>query len=91
MLNKLNKRLYFFIGTIFLFVALFCITGFPLIIKHLYKPLDNNFYRVLEFLLLAASCFFYVFSHRYYKYQIISILYAILFYFAFVQFYELLH
>ncbi len=87
MLKNTDKRKYFIIGTILLFIALFCITALPFIIKKIYKPLPNNFYSVLEFLFLCGSSLFYCFSHKYYKYQIISILYAILIYFIFVRLY----
>lgn len=82
-----NKRKNFIIGTIFLFIALFSITIFPLILKSYHKSFSNNSYILIEFILLAISTFFYCFSYKYYKYQIISILYAILFYFIFAQFY----
>ncbi len=88
---NLNKKQCFIIGTIFLFIAIMSITFLPLIVKHFYKPISNNYYRFIELIMLTISTAYYIFSYKYYKYQVIAVLYGILFYYAFVQFYWFLN
>lgn len=85
-----NKKIYYILGSIFLFIGLFCITLLPVLLKAFYKPLGDNVYRIFEliFFILGSVC--YLSSYKYYKYQIITLLYVALFYYVFTQFYPLL-
>jgi len=79
---------YFLIGGILLLCALFSITFLPLIIKFFTKlSIQKYIYVQIEFFLFVASSIFYLFSPKYYKQQILTILIAILYYYLFVLIY----
>ena len=88
---KLNHQTQYFInGLILLFLGVLSITILPVIITKLKItiPYGNLFYRNLELFLLCACSVFYLFSPKFYKQQVISILFAMMFFNLFVKFYN---
>ena len=88
-MKKLSLQAKYFInGLILLALALFVITFMPIVLKEKYNIIFENYvYVELEFFLLVASSIFYLFSPKYYKYQIYSVLFGIIYYSFFVKFY----
>ena len=83
-----NQTKYFINGVILLSLACFSVTLLPLIIKTtpISAIIKNYIYYEIEFFLLSASAIFYLFSPKYYKYQILSILVFMFIYNHFVKF-----
>jgi hypothetical protein len=78
---------YFINGLILLFLALCSITHLPIILKEKCGLIFENYiYVELEFFLLVACAIFYLFSPKYYQYQIYSIIFGIIYYSFFVKF-----
>lgn len=77
-----NQTKYFINGVILLFLGLFCITFVPL---KTIVSVEKYLYLQIEFFLLCASAIYYLFSPKYYKQQILSILIGILYYLLFVK------
>lgn len=77
---------YFINGIILLILGLLVITITPLIIEN-YRPisLEKYMYSEIEFFMLMACGVYYLFSPKYYKYQIISIALGMTYYFVFVH------
>ncbi len=88
---KLNLQTKYFInGLILLALALFSITFLPMILKGKYNIIFENYiYVEFEFFLLVASSVFYLFSPKYYKFQIYSVLFGIIYYSFFVKLYTI--
>ncbi len=79
-----KQTAFFIIGIIFLFLAIFCITLLPYILKkYTLIKVQEYMFSEMEFLLLLLSAFCYTFSLKYYKAQILSILIAL---FCFLMF-----
>ena len=83
---------YFIIGLLFLISAMFSITLFPIFIKLFTKfSIQKYIFIQIEFFLLVASSIFYLFSPKYYKYQLLTILLAIISYKCFAMNYNLIY
>ena len=81
---------YFINGLILLALALYSITFLPIVLKERFGLVFENYiYVELEFFLLVAASIFYLFSPKYYQYQIYSILFGIIYYSFFVKLYSL--
>lgn len=83
---------YFITGLILLIIACCCITLIPAIIKTFFKSIViyNYIFRQVEFLLLVLCAILFLFCPKYYKFQMLSIGFCFLFYFAFVKLYPYL-
>ena len=88
-MKKLSTQTKYFInGLILLIIGLFSVTFLPIIIKNLpfiKTTIENYFYVQLEFFTLCSCAIFYLFSPKYLKYQFISILAGIVYYFLFIK------
>lgn len=83
---KLSLQAKHFInGAILLFLGVLSVTFFPMFTK---LGWERYVYLQIEFFLLTCASIFYLFSPKYYKQQIISVLFAVLFYLLFVKFYS---
>jgi len=88
---KLSNQTKLFINGFFLIViALLIVTILPPIVraKTGMFSVANYIYYQVEFFVLAAASVFYLFSPKYYKEQVLSILLGILYYILFVKFYS---
>lgn len=81
---------YFITGVFLLTGALFCITLLPMFIKicKINLPIQRYMYAQVEFFILVACSIFYLFSPKYYKYQVLSVLTGILYYIIFAKIYS---
>lgn len=83
---KLNLQTQHFInGVILLFLGLLSVTFFPMIAKFGW---ERYVYLQIEFFLLVCSSVFFLFSPKYFKHQVMSILLGILYYLLFVKFFN---
>lgn len=83
------KRKAFILGLFFLFFALLSVTVLPFaVLKYTHLDITEYSYIELEALFLICCAFLYVFSSKYYKYQIISILGALALYFFYLRIYD---
>ena len=82
-----KQKQYFINGLILIIVALMAVTIVPYCTDRFRLFIEKNVLCEFEFFTLCASALFYLFSPKYYKGQIISILSAYLYYFAFVKLY----
>jgi len=77
---------YFINGLILLILAMLTITIAPIIIKkYLHQTLENYIYSEIEFFLLTACSIFYLFSPKFYKKQINTIFFSIIYYILFIK------
>ena len=74
---------HFINGVILLFLGVLSVTFFPMFVK---LGWEKYVYLQIEFFFLACASVFFLFSPKYYKQQIMSVIFAILFYFMFVKF-----
>ena len=84
-----SSKKYFLIGLLLLFCAISCVTVVPLVFRVFFKTIviENYFYFEAEFLILVLSGILFLFSAKYYKYQMISIAILIFLYLIFVKTY----
>lgn len=81
---KLNNQIKYLInGIILLILGVFSVTFLPLLIKF---HIERYVYLQIEFFFLCCASIFYLFSPKYYKIQILTILWAVLYYLLFVKF-----
>lgn len=82
---------YYILGNIFLVLAMFLATLAPIAAKTLgINYIETYSYVALKLLFLIIAATYYLFSPRYYKFQVMNIFSAILFYFIFVKFFNLI-
>ena len=81
---------YFINGLILLILAMADITILPLILAAIDNSLDTFVYTEIEFFLLATCFVYYLFSPKYYKEQIVSIIFAVFYYFFFLEIYRII-
>ena len=87
----MNKQKQYFInGLILLVIAILTITIIPYVADRWKMAFEKSSFSELEFFLLTACTLFYLFSPKYYKNQVISIVFAYLFYFIFVKIFPFL-
>lgn len=77
-----HQEKYFTNGIILLFLGLYCVTFLPATLKY---NIHNYVYYQIEFFLLCAASIFFLFSPKYYKWQIFTILVGVLYYILFVK------
>ena len=86
----MNKQLKLYLnGLILIALALIMITIIPFLSDKLKIVAEKGIFSELEFFFLTAGALFYLFSPKYYKYQILSIFVAISHYFIFIHFFPL--
>ena len=79
---------YFTIGFLLLICALLSVTFLPIVIKLFTKlNIQKYIYIQIEFFLLIASSIFYLFSPKYYKWQILTAIVAAIGFWEFVVHY----
>ena len=82
---------YFINGVILVILALLSITIVPLIVEKLgFYAIEKYIYAEIEFFLLIASASFWLFCPFYYRAQLLSILFALIYYFVFSKLYRIL-
>ena len=87
-MNWNHQTKYFINGVILIGLALFCVTYLPFILKSKMSVVVSNYiYYQVEFFALCAASIFFLFSPKYYKEQILVILFGILYYSLFVKLY----
>lgn len=87
-MNWNHQTKYFINGVILIGLALFCVTFLPFILKSKMSVVVSNYiYYQVEFFALCAASIFFLFSPKYYKEQILVILFGILYYSLFVKLY----
>lgn len=86
----MNKQKQYYInGIILIILALISVTLAPHIADKLKLTIDKSSYAEFEFFLLTAAALFYLFSPKYFKGQILSILLAFLYYWMFLRLYPI--
>ncbi len=80
---------YFIFGLLVLICAVFCTTFLPLIVKNCFYKInvENYIYFEIEFLLLVLGGVLFLFSPKYYKFQMLSIALLMIFYEIFIKIY----
>ncbi len=87
----MNKQKQYFINGLILFIiALTMITIIPYCIDKLKMAFEKDTFSELEFFAMTASALFFLFSPKYYKNQVIIIIFGFLYYFLFSKFYPFL-
>ncbi len=87
----MNKQKQYFInGLILLVIGLLIITVIPYAIDKFKLAIEKSSFSELEFVVLTGCCLFYLFSPKYYKNQVLSIILGFLYYFMFFKFYNFL-
>ncbi len=87
----MNKQKQYFInGLILLVIAILTVTIVPYLADKWKMAFEKSSFSEFEFFLLTASTLFYLFSPKYYKNQVISIIFAFIFYFTFVKIFPFL-
>ena len=83
-----NQKTKFYIGTLLISVALFCVTFLPFILKEISIELviEEFIFVQIEFILMLLASILYLNSPRYYDNQLAIISFGILYYFLFVKF-----
>jgi len=76
---------YFLLGAFFLFGAMLTITLLPVVLKEFYIKINPLFLSQIELFLLLSAAVLFLFSPKYYKWQILCVLYAILYYLLFLR------
>ena len=87
-MNK--KKQYFINGLILIIIALLAVTVVPYCADKYRVVIEKTSYSEFEFFVLCAASLFYLFSPKYYKLQVLSIIFAILCYFLFVKIFPLI-
>lgn len=83
-----NQAKYFINGIVLIIVGLFCVTFAPSIVKSSTGHIIQNYiYYQIEFFTFCAASIFYLFSPKFFKGQILTILLGILYYILFMKFY----
>lgn len=88
---KLNHQTQYFInGVILIVIGLLCVTIFPQIVREKisFFAVANYTYYQAEFFTLCAAAIFFLFSPKYYKEQILTILLGLIYYILFVKLYN---
>lgn len=86
----MNKQKQYFInGLVLIILALLAITIIPFCADKLRIPVEKNIFSEFELFALMLCALFYLFSPKYYKAQILSIICAVIFYFVFIKIYSL--
>lgn len=87
MAMKLNNQSKYFINGLFLLTfAVASVTHIPIILKTNFNLIFSAWlYYQIEFFLLCACAVFYLFSPKFYKYQVISVVFAFAYYVLFVK------
>ena len=86
----MNKQKQYFInGLILIIVAILAVTIIPCTADKFKIVIDKNLFSEFELFTLTACALFYLFSPKYYKAQIISIVCVAIYYFSFIKFYSL--
>ena len=85
-----KQKQYFINGLILVIIALFSITIAPYLADSFKMVVEKHSFAEFEFFTLTAASLFYIFSPKYYKFQIISVLCAFIYYFAFLKIYKIL-
>lgn len=76
---------YFLLGTLFVFLAALIVTLFPVILNEFGFKIKPLIFSQIELFLLILSGVFYIFCPKYYRWQILVILYGICYYFIFLR------
>ncbi len=85
-----KQKQYFINGLILIVIALIVITLVPLYADRFGMNIEKYSYSEFEFFVLCAASLFYLFSPKYYKGQVLSIIFAILYDLSFLKFYSLI-
>ena len=84
MLNKKIQRIYLSLGAISLFLSLTVITIVPVLMQFVFKNgCFRIFFSAAELFLLILCSVFYLFSQRYYAFQLCSFGFAFLLFYLF--------
>ena len=87
----MNKQKQYFInGIILIIMAIVAISFMPYLADKFKLPFEKSCFPEFEFFALTGASLFYLFSPKYYKAQILSILCAILYYFIFLKIYPII-
>ena len=82
---KLKQQTQYFInGAILIVIALLCVTILPVIVKAKFNIPNYAFYQI-EFFILCVASIFFLFSPKYYKEQIITVLIGAIYYILFCK------
>ena len=85
-----GQKKYFITGFIFIFLAMMAITLAPIALRRIFHIyLSNQTYSMIELSLLIIGSIFYVFSPKYHRKQLYSIVLAFLYYIIFARIYEI--
>lgn len=84
-----KQKQYYINGLILLIIAMISITMLPHLADKLKLTVEKSSFSEFEFFALCASALFYLFSPRYYKNQVLSIIFAFLYYFLFLKMYPI--
>lgn len=76
---------YFLLGSFFLFLGVLFVTLFPVILKEFYIKINPLFLSQIELFLLLSAAVLFLFCPKYYKWQILAVLYAIAYYLIFIK------
>ncbi|MBR1616561.1 hypothetical protein IJ670_00265 [bacterium] len=91
MLNLNKQTQYFINGIIMLVIGISSVTILPVLFQKLrLVSVDNFIWVEIEFFTMSASVLFYLFSPKYYKAQLLSIICAISYYIIFASNYSLI-
>ena len=85
-----KQKQYFINGLILIAIAMITITIVTYCADKFGLTIEKASYSEFEFFCLCAGFLFYLFSPKYFKNQVLSILIAYLYYFGFVKIYPLL-
>ncbi len=85
---KMNKQKQYFInGLILIVIAILAVTIIPYCFDKLKIAVEKDIFTDFEFFALIAGALFYLFSPKYYKMQILSVICAVIFYCLFAKFF----
>ena len=85
-----KQKQYFINGLILIIIAMMTITIIPYFADKFKIVIEKTSYSEFEFFCLTAAGLFYLFSPKYYKNQVFSILIAYLFYCGFIKIFPFL-
>lgn len=87
----MNKQKQYYInGLILISIAIISVTLIPLLADKLKIYTNKDFLCEFEFFSLTAGALYFLFSPKYYKHQVLSIVFIILYYLLFLKIYPLI-
>ena len=85
-----KQKQYYINGLILIITGVFAVTVLPYLTDKIGFYFDKSVFSEFEFFVLVAAGLFYLFSPKYYKSQMLSIILAIIFYLIFSNIYHTL-